>query len=61
MTVITAKLPAELHEKARKKSEETGVSISFVVRKAIEAWVGDVKDLPKKEVAAAQSLWRPKP
>lgn len=38
-SVITVRLPDELLEKARQVSNETGVSISFVVRKAIETWV----------------------
>ncbi len=36
---LTVKLPAALRDKAREKSEKTGVSLSFVVRKAIEDWV----------------------
>jgi predicted DNA-binding protein len=40
--MISVKLPAELLEKARQKSGETGVSLSFVVRKAVEAWTEDV-------------------
>ena len=39
---ISIKLPSELLEKARIKSENTGVSISFVVRKAIEDWVSEI-------------------
>jgi predicted DNA-binding protein len=36
---LTIKLPSALRNKARTKSENTGVSLSFVVRKAIEEWV----------------------
>ncbi len=36
---LTVKLPSKLRDKAREKSEKTGVSLSFVVRKAIEDWV----------------------
>jgi hypothetical protein len=36
---LTVKLPAKLHEKAVKKSEDTGVTIAWVVRKALEEWV----------------------
>jgi predicted DNA-binding protein len=38
---LTVKLPSKLRDKAREKSEKTGVSLSFVVRKAIEEWVTD--------------------
>jgi predicted DNA-binding protein len=36
---ISVKVPAELLEKARDKSATTGITLSFVVRKAIEDWV----------------------
>jgi len=36
---VSVKLPSALLEKARAKSRETGVSISFIVRKALEEWV----------------------
>lgn len=36
---LSIKLPSELLNKAREKSAKTGVSISFVVRKAIEGWI----------------------
>jgi predicted DNA-binding protein len=36
---LTVKLPSALRDKAREKSENTGISLSFVVRKAIEEWV----------------------
>ncbi len=36
---ISVKVPIELLEKARKKSAESGVTLSFVVRKALEEWV----------------------
>jgi len=38
---ISVKLPRQLRDKANQKSEKTGVSISFVVRKAIEDWVNE--------------------
>ena len=38
---ISVKVPSGLLEKAREKSEKTGVSLSFVVRKAIENWTAD--------------------
>lgn len=38
---LTIKLPAELKEAATEKSERTGTPVSFVVRKALEAWVAD--------------------
>lgn len=36
-------LPRDLYEKVRKKKEETGVSISYVLRKALADWVGEKK------------------
>ena len=41
---LSVKLPRELRDKAAAKSEETGISISFVVRKALEDWVNQVKE-----------------
>jgi predicted DNA-binding protein len=38
---VTIKLPADLRSKARRKSADTGVTLSFVVRKAIETWVNE--------------------
>ncbi len=38
-TVITIKIPKELRREARIKSAHTGIALSFVVRRAIEAWV----------------------
>lgn len=38
---ISVKVSSDLLEKARQKSEETGVSLSFIVRKAIEDWVNE--------------------
>ena len=38
---ISVKLPRYLRDKANQKSEKTGVSISFIVRKAIEDWVNE--------------------
>jgi predicted DNA-binding protein len=38
---VTIKLPADLRSKARRKSADTGVTLSFVIRKAIEAWVNE--------------------
>ena len=37
--MVSVKVPPELLRKARKKAEETGVSVSFVIRKAISEWV----------------------
>jgi predicted DNA-binding protein len=36
---VSLKLPQELLDKARAKSKDTGVSISFILRKAIKDWV----------------------
>lgn len=38
---ISVKVPPDLLKKVREKSAETGVPISFVVRKALEEWVVD--------------------
>jgi predicted DNA-binding protein len=38
---ISVKVPAELLEKAREKSANTGIALSFVVRKAIEDWINE--------------------
>jgi predicted DNA-binding protein len=38
---LTIKLPSALRNKARTKSENTGVSLSFVVRKALEEWTAE--------------------
>lgn len=33
------RIPYDLHEKAKAKSERTGTTLSHVVRKALEKWV----------------------
>lgn len=38
---ISVKLPSDLRDKAREKSEKTGVSLSFIVRKALEDWINE--------------------
>jgi predicted DNA-binding protein len=38
---LTIKLPADLRKKARLKCADTGITLSFVLRKAIEAWVNE--------------------
>lgn len=40
---ISFRLPEDLLEKVRQKSEETGVPMSFVVRKALEEWVASTE------------------
>ena len=45
---VSIKLSSEVLEKARAKSKETGVTLSFIVRKALEEWV---KDTAKAEKA----------
>lgn len=39
LSAISVRIPPELLERLRKKTDETGVPISFVVRKALEEWV----------------------
>lgn len=38
---LTVKLPSKLRDSANEKSRITGVSISFVIRQALEKWVGE--------------------
>jgi predicted DNA-binding protein len=38
---ISVKVPTELLQKAREKSANTGIALSFVVRKAIEDWINE--------------------
>ena len=38
---VSFKLSKELHRKVMEKSARTGVSVSFVVRKALEKWVAN--------------------
>ncbi len=38
---LTIKLPSDLREAANEKSQTTGTPVAFVVRKALEAWVGE--------------------
>ncbi len=36
---VQVRIPFDLHEKAKAKSQETGVTLSHVIRKALEEWV----------------------
>ena len=36
---VQVRIPFDLHEKAKAKSQETGVTLSHVVRQALEKWV----------------------
>lgn len=36
---LSVRLPKELYEKAKAKSKRTGVTLAFVVRKALENWI----------------------
>jgi hypothetical protein len=38
-THISANIPIELAEALRKRSEETGVSITFMIQKAVETYL----------------------
>ncbi len=38
---LSIKIPSEMLDKARAKSKQTGVTLSFVVRKAIEDWLAN--------------------
>lgn len=40
---LNVRIPADLHDKVLAKSQKTGVTISFVVRQALEEWV-ETKD-----------------
>lgn len=37
--LFSLEIPPELLEQAQKKSAETGIKISFIIRKAIADWV----------------------
>jgi len=47
---INVKLEPEFHEQLRRKSEETGVAVSVVIRRALEVWLvtGELPKLPEK-------------
>lgn len=36
---VQVRIPFDLHEKAKAKSRKTGVTLSHVVRQALEEWV----------------------
>ena len=36
---VQVRIPYDLHEKAKAKSQETGVTLSHVIRQALERWV----------------------
>ena len=38
---VSFKISSELHEKVMAKSARTGISVSFVVRRALEKWVSN--------------------
>lgn len=46
---ISVKVPVALLEDARQVSADTGVTISFIVRKAIERWVKEFQLSKSKE------------
>lgn len=46
----------DLHEALKQKSDETGVSVSFVARRAWEAWVTTNHLAPRNERLAADKL-----
>ena len=39
---LTFKLPHELLEAAQAKSKNTGIAVSFILRRALEVWVMEV-------------------
>ncbi len=40
---ISLEVPRQLRDEARQKSQATGISITFVLRQALEQWVADKK------------------
>lgn len=49
--VITVKLDSGLHEQLKRKSEETGVPYSEVIRRALVVWIqtGELPRLPVRK------------
>jgi len=48
--LINVKIDDELYEDVRRKSNETGVSVSFYVRAALKQWVCGVEnDRPQRD------------
>ena len=47
---INVKVEPEFHQALRRKSDETGVAVSVVIRRALEVWLvtGDLPKLPEK-------------
>jgi len=37
--LLQVRIPFDLHEKAKAKSDETGITLSHVVRQALEKWI----------------------
>jgi len=44
---IRLEVPREVRDRARVKSEATGVPVAYVLRKALTEWVADVPDRKK--------------
>ncbi|MDQ3652681.1 MAG: hypothetical protein M3458_20870 [Acidobacteriota bacterium] len=44
---ISLEVPRRLRDKARVRSAQTGVPVTFVLRQALELWVADVPDKRK--------------
>ena len=48
---VNVLLEPEFHEQLRRKSEETGVPLAVVIRRALEAWLvtGELPKVPEKK------------
>jgi len=46
---LSVRLPKELYKKAKAKSKRTGVTLAFVVRKALENWTAPEQQEEKED------------
>jgi len=48
--IINVKIEPEFHKQLRRKTEETGIPYSVVIRRALEVWLvtGELPKLPEK-------------
>ncbi len=59
---VNIQMTDELHEAMRRKSEETGVTVSFYLRNAVKQWVNGTDRLSeqRKEIERTSGMTRPK-
>jgi predicted DNA binding CopG/RHH family protein len=41
VTAITVRIPTSLHERVKKKIDQTGTSLSFIIRLSLEKWADE--------------------